>query len=157
MGITPGDLKPVDGVRLLAMQLRTRSRSGANWFYWIAGLSLLNSLSGLIGSRFQFVIGLGITQFADGLVKGSGANPGLGLAFDLFAAGMFAMFGYLCSQRMTRAFYVGMILYLLDGLLFLLFKDVISIGFHLYALFWIFRGMKANEELLKLEAAGSPA
>lgn len=157
MGITPGDLKPVDGVKLLAMQLRARSRSGANWFFWIAGLSLVNSVSGVIGSRFQFLIGLGITQFVDGLVKGSGANPTLGLAFDLFAAGMFAMFGYLCRQRMTRAFYAGMILYVLDGLIFLLFKDVISIGFHLYALFWIFKGLKANEALLELESAGSPA
>jgi len=48
-----------------------------------------------------------------------------------------------------------MILYALDGLLFLLAKDVLSIGFHLFALYMIYKGLKAAEALRKLSPAGA--
>ena len=40
-------------------------KSGASWFYWIAGLSLINSISAASGSSWRFIVGLGITQIFD--------------------------------------------------------------------------------------------
>ena len=40
-------------------------KSGASWFYWIAGLSLINSFIALSGSDYGFILGLGITRIID--------------------------------------------------------------------------------------------
>src|SRR5438270_4545311 len=54
-------------VQLLQQKLKAERqlRSGANWFYWIAGLSLLNTIIFMAGSDWHFVAGLGITQLID--------------------------------------------------------------------------------------------
>ena len=36
-------------------------KSGASWFYWIAGLSLINSIAAVSGGSWRFILGLGIT------------------------------------------------------------------------------------------------
>ena len=41
--------------------------SGANWFFWIAGLSVVNSLAAFFDVEWGFIIGLGITQIVDGI------------------------------------------------------------------------------------------
>lgn len=35
-----------------------QAKSGANWFFWIAGMSIFNSLIQLLGGSLNFVIGL---------------------------------------------------------------------------------------------------
>ena len=61
-------------------QLETQHASGANWFYWIAGLSVINSVIILAGGGWGFVVGLGITQFIDAIatvvVAETGASGG---------------------------------------------------------------------------------
>ncbi|MCP4560303.1 MAG: hypothetical protein GY837_07230, partial [Bosea sp.] len=47
--------------RLEAEKISMGFRSGANWFYWIAGLSIANSLVILFQGEWGFVVGLGIT------------------------------------------------------------------------------------------------
>ncbi len=37
-------------------------KSAANWFYWLAGLSLITSLITLAGGGWGFIFSLGITQ-----------------------------------------------------------------------------------------------
>ncbi len=145
---TPTQANVIFGQKML---LQRRVNSGANWFMWIAGLSLVNSVSRFAGSGFHFVIGLGLTQVIDQL---AGSINAVVLVLDVIAAGIFVGFGLLARQRRDWAFIVGMILYGLDALLFVLVKDVVSIGFHLFALFYIYRGLKANEALAKL---GAPA
>lgn len=51
-----------------------------------------------------------------------------------------------------RAFFAGMILYALDGLLFFIVGDFLAIGFHVFVLFCFYSGLKANSELKTLEA-----
>jgi len=46
---------------------------------------------------------------------------------------------------------VGIVLYSMDALTFLIFTDYISIAFHLFALYSIFKGLKACKELSALE------
>lgn len=141
-----------------------RFQSGANWFFWIAALSIVNSVILLSGSDWAFVVGLGITQVFDGIAhaiaqeaQGSAtAIKAIGFGFDLVAAGVFAGFGVLARKQFTWAFVLGMALYGLDGLLFLLFGDLLSIAFHVFALFCIFNGMKALGELRRLAADASP-
>ena len=40
-------------------------QSGANWFYWVAGLSIVNSIMQHLGGGVFFIMGLGVTSFVD--------------------------------------------------------------------------------------------
>ena len=93
-----------------------RTQAGANWFFYIAGLSVVNSIIFLLHQNIQFVVGLGTTQVINALSKGS--VPGIVLG--VIVAGIFALFGVFARKGQIWAFWVGMVLYLLDGLLILL-------------------------------------
>jgi hypothetical protein len=149
-------------VRLLEEKLRAENqfKSGANWFYWIAGLSLVNSVIMLLGGSWSFIIGLGATQIVDALAwivaEDLGSDVGLGLrivafGLDIIIAAVVAGFGLLARKRFKWAFVVGMGLYALDGLLFLWIQDYWSIGFHLFALYGLYQGVKALDQLVVLE------
>lgn len=123
-------------------------KSGASWFYWIAALSLINSLIALSGSNYNFILGLGVTQIIDGFGMGfEGAGKAIALVLDLIVVGIFVFFGVFANKRKTRAFVVGMVLYGLDSLFALLVQDWLPLGFHGFALFCLFRGFRACREL----------
>ena len=122
--------------------------SGASWFYWIAALSLINSISALSGSDWRFIFGLGITQIFDALGNEiAGGGKAIIFVLDLFAAGILVFFGFFAYKRHTWAFLVGMILLALDSLIFLLAQDWIGVAFHAFVLFRLFRGFQACRKL----------
>lgn len=119
-------------------------KSGAGWFYWIAGFSLVNSVVLFCGGDISFVVGLGITMLAD-VVGGElgGMAVILAAVFNVIVAGVFVVFGLYGRKGRRWAFLVGMILYGLDGLLLLAAGDYFAAGFHGFALFGIYGGLKA--------------
>jgi hypothetical protein len=155
--MTPQDsLDPVE-----RQQLEQRMKSGANWFYWIAALSLVTSFISLAGGTWAFLVSLGVTQLADAVANVGAERLGVGvkivaLVFDLVAAGLFALFGYFAGKRHTWAFIVGMLLYLLDALVCLLIGFWLGLAFHAFALYSIFNGYKAATRLAELERYSPP-
>jgi len=129
--------------------LEKQLKGGGSWFYWIAGLSLVNSALALSGSGTRFILGLGITQIFDELAKGMGSGSGLAVAvvLDLLASAVFVFFGVFANKRHTWSFIVGMALYALDGLIYLIAQDWLGVGFHAFVLFCLFRGFKACRAL----------
>jgi hypothetical protein len=130
------------------LMIENRFHSGANWFFWIAGLSLVNSIVVLAESDWNFIVGLGITQIVDGMALALAAEIGqvskiIGFGVNALIAGAFCLFGVFARKKHTWAFIVGMILYALDGLMFLLIRDFLGLGFHAFALYCIYSGMKA--------------
>lgn len=118
-------------------------RTGANWFYWIAGLSLINSFILLADARFAFVVGLGITQVIDGIILGIAGHYSIwGLIPSLIFSVTFIIIGYFANKYSKIAFILGMIFYGLDTLIFFLAPDYLSIGFHVFALIMIYRGFR---------------
>ena len=143
-------------------ELSDRFRSGANWFYWIAALTLVTSIIGLLGGGWRFFLSLGITQVIDGLAiafsEGLGeATKVIALVLDIFITAMFAGFAYLAGKRQMWAYVVGMVVFLLDGLLSLVFFDFIGILVHGFVLFMMVRGFMAGREMLALERAMAQA
>ena len=150
--VTPQEsLSPSQLADLQKLVLARQVRSGANWFFWITGLSLVNSFITLGGGGWRFIVGLGITQITDAIAKEAKLGMAIPLVLDILAAGVFVLFGLQAQKRRNWAFLTGMIVYALDGLLLVLFKDFLGIAFHLYALYCIYKGMKANEQLEALE------
>ena len=57
-------------------QLEQTGKNGANWFYWIAGLSLVNTAMAHGGADRHFIIGLSITAIVDAIAQEIGkTNP----------------------------------------------------------------------------------
>lgn len=137
-------------------ELSQRYKSGANWFYWIAGLTIITSLITFFGGGIRFLISLGLTQFIDGVAQGLATELGsgvqiVGLVLDVIVTGVFVLFGYLANKKMLWAYVLGMVVFLLDGLLSLAFQDAIGVIAHAVVLFWLFRGYQAGRELVSLE------
>jgi len=141
-------------------KLQKAMGSGANWFHWIAGLSLLNSVVQFFDSDRSFVVGLGITQVFDAVASLAAAEaPGeagtvlRGIAFllDVCVAGIFVLLGWQAGKRRRWAFMTGMLLYFLDGLIFLMVGDWLSLGFHAFALFGVWAGYSSLKKLDSLE------
>ena len=151
---------PLDTLRAQLAQLHARGTSGAGWFYWIAALSLVNSVILLGGGDRHFVVGLGVTLVADSIAKAvADQNPdvatvakGIAFGFDLFVAAILCLFGWLSRRPILPIFVVGMVLYLLDGLIYLLVGDWMSVGFHAFVLFGMWSGFSAYREMKKMKA-----
>lgn len=135
-----------------------RVSNGAKWFYWIAGLSLVNSMVVMFGGNFHFVIGLGITSVVDALAKPAGAAGSiLDFVINGFVAGIFVLFGIFAVKGQKWAFLAGMALYVLDGLLLFTVMDILSVAFHAYALFAMYRGFAAVDQLKTMPSANMMA
>lgn len=136
-------------------ELEQKLSSGANWFYWIAGLSVVNSLANFFELGWNFAVGLGITQFFDGLgiyLRSEGSTtPVLAgiLVMSLVIAGLFFVIGVFANRRIITAFVIGIIIYVADSALMLLVGDILGIIIHAIALFFIIRGFLAARQLLR--------
>ncbi len=70
-------------------------RSGANWFYWIAGLSVVNSIAFVSGANFMMTLGLASSLMAAAFLRGFGTiGSVLGIVVTAGIAGVFALFGW---------------------------------------------------------------
>ncbi|OYW16913.1 MAG: hypothetical protein B7Z55_13600 [Planctomycetales bacterium 12-60-4] len=136
-------------------ELLQRGRGGANWFFWIAGLSLINTAVMHSGGDTHFVVGLGATLIVDVVAREVAAQQPdiklvltvVAIGFSVFCSLIAVLFGWLSRKRILILFGLGMFVYLLDGLLFLLIQDWLSLGFHGYALFCMWGGLAAYREL----------
>ncbi len=123
-----------------------RVQSGARWFWWIAGLSAVNSVVALGGGNFNFVVGLGMTQFADGLFHNLRI---LAVIFDALAVAFFFFAGFFARKGHLWAFVVGGLPYIGDGIIFVLIGDWLPVAFHAYALVFIFIAAKELHALIQ--------
>jgi hypothetical protein len=148
--------------------LENQHRVGAHWFYWIAGLSLITAIFQIAGGGLNFLVGLGAT-FLIAAVAGASdqqAAPETAIVIKVIAIGVctvisaiFAGFGYFARRGHIWAYVAGMLLYLLDGLIFvgLAFLEpglLINAAFHGFVLLNLFNGCKAAWALDKARPAG---
>jgi hypothetical protein len=137
--------------------LRARAKSGARWFYWIAGLSLINSIAAVSGSDWNFLAGLGITQLISGFALGLSEDVGgsvnvIAFMLDILVAAFFESLGVWANKGETWAFILGIVVYALDGIIFLVFQLWFSLAFHAFVLYSLYRGLASNRKLKQLEA-----
>jgi hypothetical protein len=128
-------------------QLEAQSRRGAFWFYWIAGLSLVNSALAFAGQDWRFIIGLGMSQIVDTLAARAGRGWTAALLFDALLMGGFVLLGTFAVRGHAWAFLVGVSLYGLDGLISVLAHDWLGLGFHVFVLIMILKGFQAARHL----------
>jgi hypothetical protein len=125
------------------LQVEQALKASSSWFVVIAGLSLVNSVLSMAGASIHFIFGLGLTQIVDALAHDSG---GAGIVLDLvinsLIAGVFVFFWHFARKGAKWAFFAGMALYVVDALILLAFKDILSVAFHGWALYRMYSGVK---------------
>lgn len=135
-------------------------RSGGSWFFWIAGLSLINSIATHSGSQFSFVVGLGFTMIVDTVLNAAGTIGQLvAVAIDAAVLGTFVLFGVFARRGHIWAFVCGFILYTLDALIFVLLPDeidILPVAFHGFVLFCLWNGLMAARRV-KVQLAAAAA
>ena len=127
--------------------------TGANWFFWVAILSVLNSLViWYLGIKNLF-FALGVTQWIDG-TGGAFNHQGntaplseSGLAVNILIAAAIAGFGYLGRHKHDIWYVIGLFIYCADAMLSLGLKDFFGFGFHLIPLFFLFKGLLASRHV----------
>jgi hypothetical protein len=144
--------------------LENQHRNGANWFYWIAGLSLITAVFQIAGGGLNFLVGLGVTFLIAAFAAGSDQQvapetaiiiKGVAFAVCTIISAMIAGIGFLARRGHIWAYVAGMTLYLLDGLIFagLAFLEPglwINVAFHGFVLLNLFNGCKAAWALAKV-------
>jgi hypothetical protein len=132
-------------------------RSSGAWFWWIAALSLVNTVGSMMKLKYAMVLGLGVTQVFDVMVyfDASGAPKSdvsllisvIHIGVVVAASGLFYLLGRMARARSLPAFAIGIFLYALDSLIFVLGGDWIGVGFHAFVLFWLWGGYRVTRAL----------
>ncbi len=129
-------------------------RSAARWFWWIAGLSLVNAVMFYSGSNTNFVIGLAMTTLASAAFAG---NVPLAVALAALTIAFYGVIGYYAQAPKLWAFYLGLAVYVLDALIYVYVQDWMPVAFHGLAGYFIVRGILRARALEALPAApGGP-
>ena len=126
----------------------------ANWFYWKAALTVINSIIMLTGSLWAFFLGLGITQLFHGIAIGitdeigeSGRMfHGIALVLSLFCAAFVAFLGYQGRKGKRWALILGMIIFCFDIFLYLITFSIMGVVIHGIAIYMIAKGISAAKK-----------
>jgi hypothetical protein len=154
----PGEVVSDEG------RLQVVMRSGAGWFFWIAGLSLVNTVMAHTGTDVNFLMGLAFTLFVDGVAKGfiEGGSPEgairiVAIGLDVIIAGVFVLFGVFGRRGESWAFLAGIAIYALDAAIFVSFSAWANVAFHAFAGFYLLRGLGAQRALSRLARPAAEA
>lgn len=133
------------------MQQNVDIQRGANWFYWVGGLSLVNTALYFLNLGVVFPIGLGIGQLLTYLID-EGSSVVLIVAGLLYviSIGIFLASGFFASKGMRVFFIIGIATYVIDSLIivgFMLLAGelalIIDLGFHVFVLVFMIKGALA--------------
>jgi hypothetical protein len=126
------------------MVLDYRVTSGADQFYWIAGLGVANSILYAINASISFPMGLAVNQLLTSLSRDQTIEMRAlsGLAVLLFL-GIFVLSGYFAKKGELWAFILGGAVYLFDLVLLIVLGDWFTAAVHGFFLYYIVRGLIA--------------
>jgi hypothetical protein len=132
------------------LNLIAQRDSGASWFATIGIFAVINYLLIIGKVNVNFIFSLGITSlvtFVAREVDTGGIGQGIAFVFTLLGCAGAFFFARFAKKGYSWAFVAGMVLYALDGLLWVFFQDWIEVAAHGFALYCMFMGLRANLEL----------
>jgi len=88
-----------------------------------------------------------MTQIVDALAARAGRGLSAAILFDVLLLGGFVLLGTLAVRGHAWAFLAGVGLYGLDGLISLLARDWLGLGFHIFVVIMILKGYQAARQL----------
>ena len=127
----------INGKALSLAEAQRAVRRSATWFWWLGGLSLINSVATAMDLKYRMILGLGFTQALDGLFA---PEEAIHLVLVLALVGLFFLFGYYARGLSMSWYGSGMLIYGVDTLIFVVARDWIAVGFHVFVLFMLWGG-----------------
>lgn len=121
-------------------------RMGANWFFWVAILAVADSLAFYFYTFSTHVVGLGINEYFEynSFKTGSDGAQLLALAMGFLFAALLAGFGYFARKGNDVMFIIGAFLYFVDAVILLGYRELFAFSFHIFAMYFIFKGLLAS-------------
>ena len=151
-------------------ELQVVARKGANWLFWIAGLSVINSVVSVINVNGMpnYVLGLATGNLVGGMAIGIAqtlgiVDWGIGVrlifqSFNVLFAGLFVVMGILATKQYRWIVIVGLALYGLDTVTYMVYGDLLGIAIHGVGLWGLWQGTQALIKLRDLEGrSASPS
>jgi len=112
-----------------------------NWFMVIGIVSILNSILILTKTNLRLVFGLGFTQVFDGyFYNASSIYRVLGVFISVLFSSIFFIFWYYAKLKRDWAYIIGLIIYSSDLLIFIHYKQLVGMSFHLCMILFIILG-----------------
>jgi len=141
-------------------------KRGAEWFLFVALISLINSILYGFNVHIAFFLrlwgglGLAVTELVSVFARrAGGVGFVLALTINGFISGLFLVFWHFARKANKWAFLAGAALYALDGLAILLFfrPRLVDLAFHALALFFMLGGAYAVFRLPRIDPKESGA
>jgi hypothetical protein len=142
-------------------ELPAIARKGTDWFFWTAGLSVINVITSIVIGMPNYVFGVANGRFVGGMAIGIAqifgvANWGMGVllitqSFDLPFAGLFIAAGILARKQYRWVVKAGLVLYAVDCVIFIIFANWIGVAIHVVALWRLWIGLQALSGLRDLK------
>lgn len=147
-GLSPAS-NPLSTVTAAAQALITATlHRGANWFFLIAGLSVVNVISAVTGSQWTFLGGLGVTQFVALVSMHMGTSAQMvALFLNIWATAFFICMGVFARKGQQWAFVAGMALYAADALVVVYLQVWLMLLFHGYVFYRLYMGYSSSKHL----------
>jgi hypothetical protein len=114
-------------------------RKASYWFFGIAAFSIINTL--LVSRGMNFSVGLSLNKFVGDVVTQSSGETSY--ITDIVAAGVFIVLGFFSIRIQRWAFIAGLIIYLVDALIYIVFEEWVALALHGYILYRLFLGLRA--------------
>jgi hypothetical protein len=139
----------------ISAKLELRQKSAISWFYWIAGLTLVNIVLLVTNSSISLLFGLGGSNLAvaigTGLSRSSG-NWVFQFTSMVIAVSLAGIFMFIARRAESNPKFVslGLLLYALDLFFVLLLGDFLSLSFHIFAIMAISLQYYSAKNLLKI-------
>ncbi len=131
-------------------------RAGARWFFWIVGLTVVDSILTAMGSHLHRFTGLGITALIDEFANHSGRGE-LQIIVDGWVTVGFLYCGYCALEGRKWAFLLGMAAYAVDSAMLAAAGNYLSFAFHAIIFAAIFRGFAALRRVASSEPSNAAA
>lgn len=130
------------------LRVEIRMRAGADWFFWIAALALLDSYLNHIGIVTEGAFGLGMASLA----RYAAEQWALGPVWMPFATGVvlpvfYVLVGLLARKRRRWAFALGLGVYAADAVLVVAEAALVAGGVHFVLLGLLAMGFVAARQL----------
>ena len=103
-------------------------RNRVSWIHWIAGISLINTITALFGVRQVFASGLGVTKVLTSKLQGGTTQALLVQGQNMLViCGLFVL-GYFAYRANWKALLAAWLIILVDSIIVLLAYDQINVN-----------------------------
>jgi hypothetical protein len=118
-------------------------RKAAHWFFWMVAASAIDSALVILDSRIPRFIGFGAASFAE---KFSGGSPFLHVMVNGWLGTVLLFAGFCALEGRRGAFALGLAILACDSVLLIVAQDYLSILFHAFVLYQLYRGFAAANQ-----------